>query len=102
MIQASASGANMVNQIDSIQKVLESRRQVSDEINRAVKAVQPAVWIASVTLPGLFLASYFTDSAAQNFWFVSPFSWIAIGAAVFLYVAGLMMVKQQVDKIKNM
>ena len=102
MIQASASGSSMVTQIDSIQRVLESRRKVSDEINRSVKAVQPAIWLASVIIPALFLGSYFSDSAAQGFWFVTPMSWAALALTAILYAIGLVMTKRQVDKIRNM
>ena len=102
MIQASASGSSMVSQIDSIQRVLESRRKVSDEINRSVKAVQPAIWLASVIIPTLFIGSYFSDSSAKEFWFVTPMSWAAIAMTAVLYVIGLIMTKRQVDKIRNM
>lgn len=102
MIQASLSGANMVNQIDSIQKVLEARRKVNDEINKAVKTVQPAIWLSTVVIPVLFLASYFMDANARMFWFIDPMSWIAMGATVVFYIAGMLLTKKQVDAIRDM
>lgn len=102
MIQASRSGANMENQLTSIQRVLEARRKVSDEINTAVKATSPAIWLASLIIPALFFASYFMDSNARTYWFIDPISWIAILVTIALYLIGLFLVKKQVDKIKNM
>ena len=102
MIQAAMSGSNMVTQLDSIQKVLEARRKVGDEIQKAVKTVQPAIWLSSAVIPALFLASYFMDASSREFWFIDPMSWIALGATVILYIAGMLLTKNQVDKIKNM
>lgn len=102
MIQASLSGANMVLQIDKIQKVLEDRRKVADEIDKATKTVQPAIWLSTAVIPALFLASYFMDASSRSFWFVHPLSWAAIIATIILYVAGMLITKGQVDKIKNM
>lgn len=102
MIQASMSGSNMINQIDSIQKVIESRRKVSNEIAKAVKTVQPAIWLASVVIPALFFASYFMDSSAQEFWFIEPMSWLALLATIFLYAIGMILTKKQINKIRDM
>lgn len=102
MIQAANSGANLESQLDSIQKVLEQRRKVADEINRAVKSAQPAIWLASVVIPGLFLASYFFDVSSRSFWFVEPISWVALIATVACYIGGMALVKKQVDGIKNL
>lgn len=102
MIQASESGANLESQLDSIQKVLEQRRKVADEVNRAVKSAQPAMWLSTGVIPGLFLASYFFDVSSRSFWFVEPISWAAIIATVIFYIGGMILVKRQVDAIKNL
>lgn len=99
MIQAITSGANLETQLDSIQRVLEQRRDIADEINRAVKSAQPAMWLATVLIPGLFLFSY---DSARSFWFVEPISWFALIAVIGLYIGGMFMVKKQIDKIKNL
>lgn len=102
MIQASQSGSNMAKQIDAIQGVLRSRQKVSDTINRAVKSVSPAVWISTIAIPGVFVASLLVDRGSQEFWFKTPLSWVILGIVIALYVAGLLLSKKQVDKIKNM
>lgn len=102
MIQAAASGANLENLIDSIQNILEQRRKVADEIDRAVKSSQPAIWLASGVLPALFLASYSLDVSSRDFWFVTALSWAALVGVAVLYVAGLLLVRREVAKIRNL
>lgn len=102
MIQASESGANLESQLDSIQKVLEQRRKVADEVNRAVKSASPAMWLSTGVIPALFLASYFFDVSSRSFWFVEPVSWFALIATLVCYIGGMILVKRQVDAIKNL
>lgn len=101
MIQAANSGASMTQQIDNIQKVLESRRKVTAEIDQAVKSVSPAMWLAGLIIPVMFVVSYFIDGAAQDFWFSTLMGWAGFFGVVVLYVVGLIMVKHQVDKVRN-
>lgn len=101
MIQASDSGSSMTAQLDNIQKVLESRREVANAIDTAIKAVSPALWLAGAVIPVMFLVSYFMDTAAKDFWFKTPLSWVGFFAVVVLYLAGLMLTKRQVDKVRN-
>lgn len=101
MIQASASGSSMIMQVDNIQKVLEARREVASEIDTAVKAVSPALWLAGLIIPVMFVVSYFIDSAAKGFWFQTLYSWLFFFGVVALYVAGLLLTKNQVDKVRN-
>lgn len=102
LIQATTSGANMESQLVNIQKVLEQRRKVQDEINRAVQSAMPAMIIATIAIPGAFLFSFFFDGAAKDFWFQEPLSWAALAATGLLYAGGLFLVKRQVDSIKNL
>lgn len=101
MIQAASSGASMTMQIDNIQKVLEERRRVSSEIDKAVKSVAPAMWLAGLVIPIMFVVSYFIDGAAQDFWFSTLMGWAGFGTVIALYVAGLIITKNQVDKVRN-
>lgn len=102
MIQAATSGASMIEQIDTIQKTLEDRRRVSDEIKKAEKTVQPAIILATFVIPGLFLGSYLMDASAREFWFVTPMSWVAIIATIALYVIGMLLARKQINKIRDM
>lgn len=101
MIQATTSGANLENQLDSIQKVLEARRKVDDEINQAVQSAMPAMWIASLAIPGVFLASVLLDSGAREFWLTQPIAWVVLAVVAALYGISMFLVRNQVEKIKN-
>lgn len=101
MIQASNAGANIEAQITTIQKVLKARSEVSDALNKAVKSVQPSMWIASIVIPGTFVATYLMDPNSRDFWFITPMSWIALAAVGILWGAGIWLSKKLVDSIKN-
>lgn len=101
MIQATSSGANLENQLDSIQNVLKARREVEDEINQAVQSATPAMWIASLAIPGVFLASIILDSSAREFWLTQPIAWGILAVVAVLYGVSMYMVRGQVEKIKN-
>lgn len=102
MIQATGSGTNLENQITVIQKVLDARRKVSDELAKAVRSATPAIWVASFVIPAVFIATLFLDPGAKAFWFTDILSWAALIAVVALYGVGVWMSKKLVDSIKNL
>lgn len=102
MIQATSSGANLENQIVTIQKVLEQRQVITDEINKAAAAASPAMWAASIAIPATFLALFFGDPNAQNFWFVNPVSWALFALIIGLWITGILLSRRLVTKIRNM
>jgi Flp pilus assembly protein TadB len=101
MIQANKAGANIEAQITTIQKVLKARSEVSDALNKAIKSVQPSIYIASIVIPGVFVITYMMDPNSRDFWFIHPFSWIALGAIIALWGLGIWLSKKLVDSIKN-
>jgi Flp pilus assembly protein TadB len=102
MIQATNAGANLEPQIVIIQKVLEERQLISDEINKAARAAAPAMWAASIAIPGTFIALLFGDANAKLFWFVNPISWALLALIVGLWVAGILLSRRLVTNIRNM
>ncbi len=102
MIQATSSGANLEPQIITIQNVLDSRREVTDEINKAARSASPAIWASSIAIPGAFIAIYFGDPNAGSFWFVEPISWILLGVIAGLWGLGVWLSRRMVTGIRNM
>lgn len=102
MTQAAGSGSSIEPQITAIQKALEERRRVSDEINKAVRSARPSMIMASVTIPGFFVYAMMTDPNAREFWFVTPLSYAILTGVVGLYVLGMWLVKKMVDDIRNL
>lgn len=101
MIQATSSGANLEPQIATIQKVLDSRRAVSQEISKAARSASPAIWVSSIAIPGAFVAIFFSSPAAADFWFVNPISWILLGVIIGLWGLGVFLSRRMVNSIKN-
>lgn len=101
MIQSDEAGSDMEKQITTIQHVLEARRKVNDEINRAVKAAQPSIWVSTLAIPALLLFGYFMDSSARGFWFVDPLSWGVLAIVGGLYAIGMFFVRKFVNAIRN-
>lgn len=102
MIQASGTGTNLETQITVIQKVLEDRRKVSDELSKAVRSATPAIWVASFVLPAVFIATLIMDPTSKSFWFVDPLSYAALAMVLLLYGGGIFLSKRMVDGIKNL
>lgn len=102
MIQAVKNGENIEDQITTIQKVLEERQKVSQEITRSLKTVSPATIIASVVIPASFLLSYYMDPTSQEFWFQHPVSWIAFGVVGALWGLGIWLTRKMASNIRNL
>lgn len=101
MIQATASGANLEPQIETIQNVLDSRREVTDEINKAARSASPAIWASSIAIPGAFIAIFFGDPNAASFWFVNPISWALLAVIAGLWGLGVWLSRRMVTSIRN-
>lgn len=102
MIQAVSTGASLESQIGTIQKVLEERQKVNDEINKAVSSAMPSIYIASLAIPLVFFATYFLNDATRQYWFVDPTSWIGLGVVLALWATGIYLSKKSVDSIRNL
>lgn len=100
LIQASGEGSGVEKQIEKIQEVMSSRRDINDEIAIAMKEPKPAVWLSTFIIPGMFFYSYATSTTP--FWFVEPISWVAFIAVVVFYGIGMYLMNKMVDKIKNL
>ena len=102
LIQAAGSGANIEPQINTIQKVLEQRRAAADELNKAVRATLPSIYVGSFAIPGSFVAAYLMDPTAKEFWFREPLSYAALGVVAALYGVGMFMTRKMVESIRNL
>lgn len=101
MIQATASGANLEPQIETIQNVLDARREVTDEVNKAARSASPAIWASSIAIPGAFIAIFFGDPTASAFWFVNPISWALLAVIGGLWGLGVWLSRRMVSSIRN-
>ncbi len=100
MIQAVDSGANMVEQLDAIQRVLVARQAVANEVQKAVKGAMPVLYLTAGILPLLFFWDYTRDLAARSFWFVKPLSYLALAGVLFFYGLGVWLMRREIEKIR--
>lgn len=95
-------GADLEKQIDVIQGVIVERQKVSNQLASASRQAKPAMIVGSLMIPVMFLAIYFMDERAQEFWFINPISYLALLAIAFLYGIGMFFTKKMVDNIKKL
>lgn len=102
LIQAAGTGTNLEDQITVIQGVLDSRREVSSELAKAVSSATPAIWVASIIIPVMFVSTIVLNPESQKFWFHGVFSWVCFILVVVIYGIGIYFSKRLVDNIKNL
>ena len=103
ILQASASGGDIVGQLDTIQSILESRQLIKDEIHRGYKTAAPLVWVGSLLIPVCFIISVIVGMRfEQQFWFVNPISWPAFLVLALLYGTGLIYTRKSVSSLRKM
>lgn len=102
LIQAAGSGGSLESQLAKIQEVLEARQEVTDELDKAVKATMPAMVISSVTIPIIFIATILMDPTTADFWFQTPISWVAFAGVLACYSMGMWLANRMVKKVKNL
>lgn len=99
---ASAYGADLEKQIDTIQGVITERQKVTDKLSSAARSARPAMIMGTLIIPIMFFAIYMFYDQAREFWFVDPISWIALLLIGVIYGIGMWITKAMVDNLKKM
>lgn len=102
LIQAAGTGANIESQLDTIQNILVQRKKAADELAKAIRSVQPAIYLCSVLIPGLFFGTWLISPTAKDFWFHTALSWVAFAMIVALYAVGMWLTRRMIEAIKNL
>ena len=98
--QASTSGSNFRYQLTQILANIESNRLIDQEITRAVKGTKPVKVVATITIPAIFVVSWFSFDQARQYWFKVPSSWLVLLVIVALYAIGLWWTKRLASNMK--
>lgn len=89
-IELSASvGANLEEQIEIIEEMLEAKRSLKRKLAVAVSENRPLVYVSCVLIPGLFMFTYLTNQATREFWFQNLVSWVAFALICAIFGAGI-------------
>lgn len=98
MIQATKSGSGIISQIDNIQRVMQMRREVAQEIHQAVKKAMSTIVGAFVIIPGMFLFSLTQD--ASNYYFEHPMSYLTTGVAIIIFTGTMLKIRKSINDVK--
>lgn len=102
IIQAATNGANIEVQLDTIQNVLEQRREAEDALARAVHSVTPTIVAATAVIPVAFIGTYLISAESRKYWFNTLSSWLAFVMIIFLYGVGVAISRKLINNIKNL
>lgn len=98
-IELSASvGANLEDQIDVIEEMLDSNRRLKRKLKVAIAQSKPLLILSSVMVPFLFIYTYLANEQMRSFWFKEPISWVAFILAMGIYGGGTLFVKFMIKK----
>ena len=98
-IELSASvGANLEEQIDVIEEMLDSNRRLKRKLKVAIAQSKPLLILSSVMVPFLFIYTYLANEQMRSFWFKEPISWIAFILVMVIYGGGTLFVKYMIKK----
>lgn len=86
---ASSVGANLEEQITTIEIMLEKNRELKRKLDIAIAENRPLLFVSAAILPGLFLFMYFLSDIARSFWFHSLLSWVTFFAIIIIYGTGI-------------
>lgn len=102
LLQATSSGGDIVEQLGTIQRILEDQRVIKDEIQRGVKTTTPVIWATSAILPLIFGVTMIADPTAREFWFQDPISYPLFIFGVMLYLVAVVSVSRIAEKTKKL
>lgn len=102
MIQATATGVTLEDQIDTILDSVEKKRRTTEEISQATKSANMAMYGAGIIIPAGFIGIYILDEGARDYWFVDPTSWIALAVAVGISFIGIRQARKFVSKVREL
>lgn len=69
-------GANLEEQIEVIEKMIQDRQALTRKMDSAVAENMPILYVAGAAIPFLFIYMYFTNEQVRAFWFHSLLSWV--------------------------
>lgn len=75
---ASSSGANMVEQIEVIEKIIIDKQTIERKKRLGVNQNSPLFIVAGTFVPLSFLVSYLFSEMHRNYWFTTPNSYLIL------------------------
>lgn len=81
-------GANMEEQIDVIEEIIEDKQEIERKKRLGINENKPLFIASAVFIPGSFIGSYALSEMHKDYWFTTPMSFlILIGIIVIMGIA---------------
>jgi type II secretion system protein F domain protein len=96
------TGANLEDQLNIIEKMIEERKELGRLLDAAIRENKPLMYISAVLLPFLFTYMYLTNQNTRDFWFVVPISWLVFFAILLLYSGALFMANKFINNLEEL
>lgn len=95
---SSAVGANLEEQIEIIEEMLESKTRLKRKLQVAVSENTPLLLVSAFLIPGLFLFTYLSNQQMRDFWFKNLTSWIVFFLICIIYGSGVILADKMIKK----
>lgn len=99
---SSQVGANLEEQIEIIEEMLDNKQELNRKLERAVAENTPLIYVSSLVIPGMFTYLYATTDMARNFWFTTLESYAIFLAAIGIFGSGLWLSNREIKKVTEM
>lgn len=94
---SSTVGANLEDQIEVIEDLIANKARIRRQLDVAESKHIPLLMVSAILIPGIFIYTYMSSDSAKAFWFNSLGSWLAFGAAFFVYGLGLFIINKMIE-----
>lgn len=91
-------GANLEHQVEIIEEMLDSNRQLKRKLKVAISKNTPLVILSAILIPAVFLFTYIFNEQTRAFWFKTPLSWVAFVLTMGIYLGGVFLAKKVTKK----
>ena len=92
-------GANLEEQIETIEDMLESNRILKRKLQTAVAQNKPLAILSAVLIPGMFIFTYLSQQQMRDYWFKVPISWLMFALVILIYLGGTFATKRIIKKV---
>lgn len=96
---SSKLGANLEDQLETIEKVVEDKMDLQRKLDKAVQENRPLLYVSAAIIPGLFFFTYMMNEATRAFWFREPISWVLLMLIIVIYVGALYITNRFVKRL---
>lgn len=96
---ASDAGANLEEQIEVIEQIIEDKSEIERKKRIGVNENRPLMIASLLFIPGTLLAAFFMNEIHREFWFQSWLSWVVIVVIIAVMAVGFYASWRIIEKV---